>query len=103
MNDANTSMPALKPARELADQPARFPGESAEYRRARNALLDEEIELRRQIERVAAQRRKLPPGGMIPQDYVFEEAAPDGKPMKTKLSELFAPGKDTLAIYSFMF
>ena len=43
-----------------------FPGESAEYRAARNALLAEEMELRRQIERVAAQRRALPAGGVIP-------------------------------------
>jgi len=42
-----------------------FPNESEAYRRARNALLDEEIELRRQIERVGAQRRALPPGGEL--------------------------------------
>ena len=80
-----------------------FPNESKAYRRARNTLLDEEIELRRQIERVAAQRRALPPGGELAEDYVFEEAAAQRKPVKAKLSELFAPGKDTLAIYSFMF
>lgn len=40
----------------------RFPGESAEYRRARNSLLGAEIELRRSIEAVAAQRRRLPRG-----------------------------------------
>jgi predicted dithiol-disulfide oxidoreductase (DUF899 family) len=34
-----------------------YPNESAEYRKARNALLVEEIALRRQIEAVAAQRR----------------------------------------------
>ena len=45
-----------------------FPGESAEYRGARNALLAQEMELRRQIERVAAQRRQLPAGGAIPDD-----------------------------------
>ncbi len=49
-----------------------FPGESAGYRVARNSLLAEEMELRRQIERVAAQRRTLPAGGMIPQDYEFD-------------------------------
>jgi predicted dithiol-disulfide oxidoreductase (DUF899 family) len=80
-----------------------FPNESEAYRRARNTLLDEEIKLRRQIERVAAQRRALPPGGELAEDYVFEEAAAQRKPVKVKLSELFAPGKDTLAIYSFMF
>ena len=75
-----------------------FPGESAEYRAARNALFAEEIELRRQVERVAAQRRELPAGGTIPEDYQFEG---DGGPVK--LSELFALGKDTLSIYSFMY
>ena len=80
-----------------------FPNESEAYRRARNTLLDEEIKLRRQIERVAAQRRALPPGGELAEDYVFEEDAAQGERGKVKLSELFAPGKDTLAIYSFMF
>jgi predicted dithiol-disulfide oxidoreductase (DUF899 family) len=45
---------------------AHFPNESAEYRKSRSALLIEEIELRRHIERVAAQRRALPPGGALP-------------------------------------
>ena len=40
-----------------------FPGESAEYRAARNLLLDHEIELRRAMEAVAEARRRLPPGG----------------------------------------
>src|SRR5258707_501672 len=74
-----------------------FPGESAAYRAARNALLDEEMALRRQVERVAAQRRALPEGGVIPEDYRFE-----GENGPVKLSELFQD-KDTLAIYSFMF
>ena len=44
----------LKPAQQIArDNPVRFPNESAAYRAARNALLAEEIELRRHIERVA--------------------------------------------------
>src|ERR1700675_3884434 len=68
----------------------RFPGESADYRAARNALLAEEMELRRQTERVAAQRRALPAGGMILEDYAF-----DGDGGKVKLSALFSPGKDT--------
>jgi predicted dithiol-disulfide oxidoreductase (DUF899 family) len=37
-----------------------FPNESAEYRKARNALLAEEMALRKHIESVAAQRRALP-------------------------------------------
>jgi predicted dithiol-disulfide oxidoreductase (DUF899 family) len=80
-----------------------FPNESPAYRQARNALLDEEMELRRQVERVAAQRRALPPGGELLEDYVFEAADAGGKPKRMALSGLFTPGKDTLAIYSFMF
>jgi predicted dithiol-disulfide oxidoreductase (DUF899 family) len=80
-----------------------FPGESAQYRAARNRLLEREAELRRLTEAVAAERRALPPGGVISQDYVFEEAGPDGSPAQVRLSELFAPGKDTLVIYNFMF
>jgi predicted dithiol-disulfide oxidoreductase (DUF899 family) len=79
----------------------RFPGESGEYRLARDRLLEAEVELRRAIERVAAQRRALPPGGAVPEDYVFEEAAGEGG--SVRFSELFAPGKDTLVLYSFMF
>jgi len=54
-----------------------FPGESAEYRAARNELLGKEIELRRQTEAVAAARRALPPGGEVPEDYVFQGAGGD--------------------------
>ena len=81
------------------DPETRFPGESEEYRRERNKLLEAEIELRRAIERVATQRRALPPGGAVPEDYRFEAVAGGD----VSFSELFAPGKDTLVIYSFMF
>jgi predicted dithiol-disulfide oxidoreductase (DUF899 family) len=64
-------------------------------------LLDAEVELRRAAERVAAQRRALPPGGAVADDYRFTEVLDGGG--EVRLSELFAPGKDTLAIYSFMF
>jgi predicted dithiol-disulfide oxidoreductase (DUF899 family) len=84
-----------------ADPGVSFPGESDEYRRERNRLLEAEIELRRAIERVAAQRRGLPPGGVVPDDYRFEAVAGGGGELT--FSELFAPGKDTLVIYSFMF
>ena len=80
-----------------------FPGESAEYRVARNRLLGQEIELRRAMEAVAAARRRLPPGGVVPQDYVFQTQAADGSPTDVRLSELFAPGRDSLVIYSMMF
>jgi predicted dithiol-disulfide oxidoreductase (DUF899 family) len=82
----------------------RFPSESAEYRKARDRLLKAEIDLRRQIESVAALRRELPPGGGVPDDYAFVEWDPSiGAPRTTRLSDLFEPGKDTLFIYSFMF
>jgi predicted dithiol-disulfide oxidoreductase (DUF899 family) len=76
----------------------RFPGESDDYRRAREQLLAAEVELRRQTEAVAAQRRELPPGGEVPTDYVF-----DGVDGPVRLFELFADGEDTLFLYSFMF
>jgi predicted dithiol-disulfide oxidoreductase (DUF899 family) len=80
-----------------------FPGESAEYRAARDRLLEREIELRRETEAVAEARRQLPPGGVVPEDYVFDGLGADGSPTEIRLSELFEPGKDSLAIYSFMF
>jgi predicted dithiol-disulfide oxidoreductase (DUF899 family) len=89
---------ALKPAAELArDNHVRLPNESAEYRRAREQLLEEEIELRRHIERVAALRRALPAGGEVTKNYAFE-----GEGGKATLSDLFAD-KHTLVIYSYMF
>jgi predicted dithiol-disulfide oxidoreductase (DUF899 family) len=88
----------LTPAAELArDNPVRFPHESAEYRAARTALLAEEIELRRRIERVAAQRRDLPPGGLVTGDYRFQ-----GEDGPADFAGLFGD-KQTLAVYSYMF
>jgi predicted dithiol-disulfide oxidoreductase (DUF899 family) len=88
----------LSPARELvATNAAHFPNESAEYRTARNELLVEEIELRRHIERVAARRRALPPGGEVPQDFeLVSERGP------VRFSSLFHD-KDTLMVYSMMY
>jgi len=80
-----------------------FPGESAAYRAARDRLLEKEIALRRATEAVAAARRSLPPGGIVPEDYVFQGRGADGAPTDVRLSELFAPGKGSLVIYSFMF
>src|ERR1700730_8168133 len=92
------SSSALTPAGELARASAvRFPNESAEYRRAREALLAEEIELRRHIERVAEQRRALPPGGEVTKNYAFE-----GESGPVSFAGLFGD-KDTLVIYSYMF
>ena len=80
-----------------------FPGESAEYRAARDALLARELDLRRAMEAVAAVRRALPPGGRVVEDYVFRGIGADGAPADVRMSELFAPGRDALLIYSFMF
>ncbi len=89
---------SLKSATELAAaNTAHFPNESAEYRAARNALLAEEIELRRHLERVAAQRRALPPGGAVTGDYRFE-----GARGSATLSDLFGD-KQTLIVYKFMY
>ena len=89
------------------DTDARFPGESAEYRAARDALLEEEAELRRRLERVAELRRRLPLGGVVALDYAFQEGAADlddaASVRTVRLSELFAPGKDSLLLYSFMY
>ena len=88
----------LVPAAELAAKnKAQFPNESANYRQARNALLAEEIELRRHIERVAAQRRALPPGGEVKANYQFE-----GEEGTVSFADLFGD-RQSLAIYSFMY
>ncbi|WP_149193123.1 DUF899 family protein [Luteimonas suaedae] len=90
--------PALIPAAELAERNRyRFPNESAEYRRARQALLAEEIELRRHLELVAEQRRALPPGGEVTGHYRFE-----GERGPVDFAGLFGD-KDTLVVYSYMF
>src|SRR3954447_13380188 len=89
---------SLKPATELARASGvRFPNESAEYRRAREALLAEEIELRRHIERVAEQRRALPPGGEVKKNYGFE-----GEQGPASFADLFGD-KDTLVVYNYMY
>jgi predicted dithiol-disulfide oxidoreductase (DUF899 family) len=80
----------------------RFPNESLAYREARNALLDAEIALRRQTEAVAAMRRALPPGGDVPEDFVFERIGANCRPEPVRLSELFGEHPSIL-IYSFMF
>ncbi len=94
----SVSSSTLKPAAELAKaSDFRYPNESAEYRRAREALLVEEIELRRHIERVAEQRRRLPPGGEVKKNYAFE-----GENGPASFADLFGD-KDTLVVYSYMF
>jgi len=79
-----------------------FPNETPEYRRARQALLEREVALRREMEAVAGQLRALPPGGEVPEDYSFDCIGGDGTPATVRLSELFRGG-DTLLLYHYMF
>jgi predicted dithiol-disulfide oxidoreductase (DUF899 family) len=84
--------------------PGRFPGESSDYRRARNALLRDEVKLRRQAEQVAANRRALPLGGEVKTDYIFDAWLPDEEDFRSmRFSELFAPGQKSLFVYNFMY
>jgi predicted dithiol-disulfide oxidoreductase (DUF899 family) len=89
----------LIPARELAaGRRPPFHGESAAYANARQALLAEEIELRRHISRVAERRRALPPGPVIKKDYRFVDA----NGTELGLLELFGT-HDTLVTYFWMY
>jgi len=96
---------ATKDAGSLHDE--RFPNESADYRRTRNELLRAEMDLRKQLEAVAAQRRKLPLGGVIPEDYPFDEGGTSLDDTTTvrrvRFSELFAREGASLVVYSFMY
>jgi predicted dithiol-disulfide oxidoreductase (DUF899 family) len=94
MADLETLVPAQQLA---ATNQAHYPNESSDYRAKRNAVLAEEIELRRHIERVAAQRRALPSGGQIAQDFaIISETGP------TRFGNLFGD-RDTLMVYSMMY
>jgi len=79
-----------------------FPNESSDYRAARDTLLQAEIRLRAQVEAVAAQRRELPLGGQVKEDYEFTELRDAGRIRPVKMSELFGP-HDSLFLYSFMY
>jgi predicted dithiol-disulfide oxidoreductase (DUF899 family) len=78
----------------------RFPGESDAYRAARDDLLLAEMELRAHVHKLTELRSRLPLGGEVPEDYVFEEA---GTSAQVSLSGLFQPGRDSLVVYSFMY
>ncbi|WP_067671061.1 DUF899 family protein [Nocardia miyunensis] len=82
--------------------PITFPSESQEYREARDVLLRQEVDLRRRMEAVAAQRRSLPPGSEVPEDYVFDRIGDDGAVTTVRMSELFGDS-DTLMLYHYMF
>jgi len=94
MLDINKTLPS---ARTLADNNAvRIKGESADYRKARTALLAEEIELRRHIERVAALRRALPQGAEV-KNYRFV-----GEAGATDFAGMFGD-KQSLVVYTYMY
>jgi predicted dithiol-disulfide oxidoreductase (DUF899 family) len=87
------------PATELATKAKTpFPGASAAYEKARQELLAQEIEFRRQLTKLTEQRRALPPGPVIEKDYRFK----DEQDFEVGLLELF-DGKDTLVTYFWMY
>jgi len=75
-----------------------FPGESDDYRKAREALLAEEIEFRRHMTQLAEQRRALPPGPVITKNYRFKDA--NGR--EPGLIDLFG-ARDALVTYFWMY
>jgi predicted dithiol-disulfide oxidoreductase (DUF899 family) len=93
MTDTLTSAADLAAGRKRT-----FPDETAAYAAARQALLAEEIDLRRQIERVAEHRRALPLGPVIEKDYRFLDA----NGAEQGLADLFGD-KDTLVTFMWMF
>jgi predicted dithiol-disulfide oxidoreductase (DUF899 family) len=89
----------LLPANDLAaKRVSRLYNESREYAEARTALLAEEIEVRRHLTRLAEQRRQLPPGPVVQQDYRFV----DENGNKVTLADLFGH-HDALVTYFWMF
>ncbi len=85
----------------------RLANEPREYLRKREELRLAEMEMFRNIERVAALRRALPAGAEVT-DYLFQEGPrrldrPDGPVTSVRLSDLFtAPGR-ALIVYHFMY
>jgi len=86
----------------MAERGVRFPNEPADYRAARDELLHAEADIRKNVEAVAARRRRLPVGGAVPDNYVFEEADGDGI-RRVRLSELFVRPQASLLLYNFMY
>ena len=79
-----------------------YPNEGASYRQARNELLAAELALEDQLRKVADLRQALPDGGPVMEDYVFDTLE-NGKEQTVRMSDLFAPGKTSLFLYSFMY
>ncbi|HVR45902.1 MAG TPA: DUF899 family protein [Candidatus Binatia bacterium] len=81
----------------MTDSSLLMPGADEAYRASRERLRAAEIDLRDRIEAVAAMRRTLPPGPVVP-DYTFVE---NGN--RVHLSELFAGDKPYLIVYHLMY
>jgi hypothetical protein len=77
-------------AKESAMEQRPYPNETPAYRKSRNELLEAENALREQVEEVAKLRRALPVGGVVKEDYVFDELDAGGRVKQVKLSELFS-------------
>src|SRR5690348_5304249 len=91
------SAPKTWEERVMADSSLFMPNADEGYRQSRDRLRQAEIELRDRIEEVAALRRALPSGPVVP-DYSFIDT--DGN--RVRLSELFTGGKNDLIIYHLM-
>ena len=92
-----SSQPLVAATELAARSTYRMPNEPADYRAAREALLAEEIELRRHLARVAAQRGALPPGGAVPAAITSRTSrAP------IRLADMFGD-RDTLVTYFWMY
>ena len=95
----NKSLDFLTAAQKLAKKgKTPFPGESDAYREAREALLAEEIEVRRHMTRLSEQRRALPPGPVIRKSYRFK----DEQAVEVGLVDLFGD-KEALVTYFWMY
>ena len=81
------------PPSELAEHGLRYPNESQEYRKAREALLKDEQELVAKVKSVAEKRRALPLGGQLKEDYSFQWAGGGKVGQRVKFSELFGDKK----------
>ena len=81
----------------MVDSNLLMPGADDTYRQSRERLRAAEIDLRDRIEAVAAMRRSLPPGPVVP-DYTFIENG-----YRVRLSELFEGTKTELILYHLMY
>ncbi len=79
-----------------------YPNETAEYRRARNELLEQEKDLVAKVKAVAEKRRQLPLGGRLKDEYTFVGANDNNLGNEVRFADLFGD-KNSLLLYSYMF